>query len=261
MTQLRAVAMAAFFLGIGMAGQPFAPQRRPARAGVVAAARDRARSALVAADRLPLRLSERAADLLSCSTARSIPAPASSASGLGGLAASSLGGARHPQQVAVLGTVVGIQALLPLIAPRGGRAPRTQCLDERLRVVRPHQRLPDQEARAPAGASLDTSEASRMPLSLIAKTPRRHLRQKMLADGRSVSSVRRFRLLMPTRLAPAASARRSSVSSWTSASTSTSKLGLVHCTRATRRHPFRRRSTARSPHRRRPIARLDSAST
>ena len=59
-----------------------------------------------------------------------------------------------------------------------------------------------------------------MPLSLIARMPGGTFGSRCSLTARSVTSVRRSRLLMPMNVAPSATARRSSSSSWASTSTS-----------------------------------------
>jgi len=106
MTQLRAVAIAAFFLGIGLAGEPFAPQHALLAAAIVAlvavALESRATGAIVF-------LASLAGVLLTCYLQHGEIYPGTGIVGLalGGLAASSLGRPWAPAVVAILGTAVG----------------------------------------------------------------------------------------------------------------------------------------------------------
>jgi hypothetical protein len=106
MTQLRAVAIAAFFLGIGMAGEPLAPMRALLAAGILlllAIALEQRTSPLV------IFLVAFVGVLLTCYLQHGefYPGTGIVALGLGGLAASSLGRRTAPVAVVVLGTVVG----------------------------------------------------------------------------------------------------------------------------------------------------------
>ncbi len=109
MTQLRAVAIAAFFLGMGMAGEPLMPLRALLAVGlmllVVTLLHERS-SPLV------IFLVATVGVLLTCYLQRSdIYDPertAVVAVGLGGLAASSFGRRTAPVATAVLGTLIGI---------------------------------------------------------------------------------------------------------------------------------------------------------
>jgi hypothetical protein len=106
MTQLVAVAIAAFFLGIGMAGEPLAPLRALLAIAIlvlVAAALGRRHSPLI------VFLFGFTGVLLSCYLQHDeiYPGTGIVALGLGGLAASSLGRRTAPAVIAVLGTVVG----------------------------------------------------------------------------------------------------------------------------------------------------------
>jgi hypothetical protein len=106
MTQLRAVAIAAFFLGIGMAGEPFAPRQAllaMALLLLLAVALEARASALL------IFLFALAGVLLTCYLQHGeiYPGTGIVALGLGGLAASSFGRRTAPAAVAVLGTVVG----------------------------------------------------------------------------------------------------------------------------------------------------------
>jgi hypothetical protein len=106
MTQMLAVAVAAFFLGLGMAGEPFAPLHAlPALAILllIATALGRSTSPLV------IFLFGLAGVLLTCYLQHGeiYPGTGIVGIGLGGLAASSLGRRTAPALVAVLGTVVG----------------------------------------------------------------------------------------------------------------------------------------------------------
>lgn len=106
MTQLRAVAIAAFFLGIGMAGEPFAPLHALLAAALlllVAVALEQRATPLIAF------LFALAGVLLTCNLQHGeiYPGTGIVGLGLGGLAAASLGRKSAPAVVAVLGTVVG----------------------------------------------------------------------------------------------------------------------------------------------------------
>ncbi len=109
MTQLRAVAIAAFFLGIGMAGEPLTPLRALLAGGlmllIVTPLEERS-SPLV------IFLVATVGVLLTCYLQRSdIYDPertAVVAIGLGGLAASSFGRRTAPAATAVLGTLIGV---------------------------------------------------------------------------------------------------------------------------------------------------------
>lgn len=106
MTQLRAVAIAAFFLGIGMAGEPFAPRQALlalALLFLLAIALEGRASAFVAF------VFGFAGVLLTCYLQHGeiYPGTGIVGLGLGGLAASSMGRRTAPAAVAVLGTVVG----------------------------------------------------------------------------------------------------------------------------------------------------------
>ena len=106
MTQLRAVAVAAFFLGIGMAGQPFEP-RQALLAGALLLL-----FAIVFESRatpLVAFLFALAGVLLTCDLQHGeiYPGTGIVGLGLGGLAAASYGRRTAPPAVAVLGTIVG----------------------------------------------------------------------------------------------------------------------------------------------------------
>ena len=106
MTQLIAVAIAAFFLGIGMAGEPFAPLHAMLALAIlllIAVALDRRHSPLV------VFLVGFTGVLLTCylQHAEIYPGTGIVGLGLGGLAASSFGRRTAPALVAVLGTLVG----------------------------------------------------------------------------------------------------------------------------------------------------------
>lgn len=113
MTQLRAVAIAAFFLGIGMAGQPFMPLRALLALLVLLlfAVALESRSSPLA-----IFLFAFAGVLLTCYAQHQeiYPGTGIVGLGLGGLAASSLGRRTAPPAVAVLGTVVGVSLFLLL---------------------------------------------------------------------------------------------------------------------------------------------------
>ncbi|HXO16613.1 MAG TPA: hypothetical protein VN909_00425 [Candidatus Dormibacteraeota bacterium] len=106
MTQLIAVAIAAFFLGIGMAGEPLAPLHALLAIAIlllIAVALGRRPSPLI------VFLFGFAGVLLTCylQHAEVYPGTGVVGLGLGGLAASSLGRRTAPVLVAALGTVVG----------------------------------------------------------------------------------------------------------------------------------------------------------
>ena len=106
MTQMLAVAIAAFFLGLGMAGEPFAPLHALVALAIlllVALALGRSNSHLVAF------LFGVAGVLLACYLQHGeiYPGTGIVGIGLGALAAASLGRRTAPAFVAVLGTVVG----------------------------------------------------------------------------------------------------------------------------------------------------------
>jgi hypothetical protein len=113
MTQLLAVAIAAFFLGIGMAGEPLnAP--RAIVAGVILTV-----AAFVLGGRaspLATFLVAFLGVLLACYLQHGeiYPGTGVVALGLGGLAASSYGRAMAPTVIAVLGTLVGVSLFLLL---------------------------------------------------------------------------------------------------------------------------------------------------
>lgn len=105
-TQTIAVAIAAFFLGIGMAGQPFAPLHALLALAIlllIATALDRRHTPLI------VFLFGLTGVLLTCylQHAEIYPGTGIVGIGLGGLAAASLGRRTAPALVAVLGTVVG----------------------------------------------------------------------------------------------------------------------------------------------------------
>lgn len=106
MTQLRAVAVAAFFLGMGMAGQPF-----ELRQALLALALLLLFAVAVEPRSSPLLifLFAFAGVLLTCYLQHGeiYPGTGIVALGLGGLAASSFGRRTAPAAVAILGTVVG----------------------------------------------------------------------------------------------------------------------------------------------------------
>jgi hypothetical protein len=113
MTQLRAVAIAAFFLGIGMAGEPFAPLHALLAAALLllfAVALEPRSSPLI------IFLFAFAGVLLTCDLQHGeiYPGTGIVGLGLGGLAASSFGRRTAPAAVAVLGTVVGAGLFLLL---------------------------------------------------------------------------------------------------------------------------------------------------
>lgn len=106
MTQLRSVAIAAFFLGIGMAGEPFAPLHALLAAAIlmlVAVALEQRATPLI------VFLFALAGVLLTCNLQHGeiYPGTGVVGLGLGGLAAASLGRPTAPAAVAVLGTLVG----------------------------------------------------------------------------------------------------------------------------------------------------------
>jgi hypothetical protein len=106
MTQLVAVAIAAFFLGIGMAGEPFAPLHALLALAILlllATALGRGASPLI------VFLFGVTGVLLTCylQHAEIYPGTGIVGIGLGGLAASSLGRRTAPVAIAALGTVVG----------------------------------------------------------------------------------------------------------------------------------------------------------
>ncbi len=106
MTQLLAVAIAAFFLGLGMAGEPLAPLHALLAIAIlllIATALDRRQTPLI------VFLFGFAGVLLTCYLQHSeiYPGTGIVGIGLGGLAASSLGRPSAPALVAVLGTAVG----------------------------------------------------------------------------------------------------------------------------------------------------------
>lgn len=109
-TQLRAVAIAAFFLGIGMAGHPFAPEKALLAAALLllfAVAFEPRSSPLVTF------LFALAGVLLTCNLQHTEIYPVCDQRtgvvgvGLGALAAASFGRHYAPAAVAVLGTLVG----------------------------------------------------------------------------------------------------------------------------------------------------------
>jgi hypothetical protein len=106
MTQLVAVAIAAFFLGVGMAGEPLAPLRALLAITILllmAIAFERVQTPLV------LFLFGLSGVLLTCYIQHDeiYPGTGIVGIGLGGLAAASLGRRTAPALVAVLGSVVG----------------------------------------------------------------------------------------------------------------------------------------------------------
>lgn len=106
MTQLLAVAIAAFFLGIGMAGEPLAPLHALLAIAIlllIASALDRRHSPLI------VFLFGLTGVLLTCYLQHGeiYPGTGIVGIGLGGLAASSLGRRTAPAAVVVLGTLVG----------------------------------------------------------------------------------------------------------------------------------------------------------
>jgi hypothetical protein len=113
MTQLVAVAIAAFFLGMGMAGEPFLPLHALLAIAILllaATALDRRQTPLV------VFLFGLAGVLLTCYLQHGeiYPGTGIVGIGLGGLAAASLGRRSAPALVAVLGTVVGTSLFLLL---------------------------------------------------------------------------------------------------------------------------------------------------
>ena len=113
MTQLVAVAIAAFFLGIGMAGEPFVPLHALLAIAVlllVATALDRRPTPFI------VFLFGLSGVLLTCYLEHGeiYPGTGIVGLGLGGLAAASLGRRTAPALVAVLGTVVGAGLFLLL---------------------------------------------------------------------------------------------------------------------------------------------------
>jgi len=105
-SQLVAVAIAAFFLGLGMAGEPFAPLHALLAICIlllIAAALDRIASPLL------VFLFGLTGVLLTCYLQHGeiYPGTGIVGIGLGGLAAASLGRRTAPAVVAALGTVVG----------------------------------------------------------------------------------------------------------------------------------------------------------
>jgi hypothetical protein len=106
MTQLLAVAIAAFFLGIGMAGEPFAPLHALLAIAIlllIATALDRRHSPII------VFLFGLSGVLLTCYLQHGeiYPGTGIVGIGLGGLGASSLGRRTAPAAVAVIGTLVG----------------------------------------------------------------------------------------------------------------------------------------------------------
>jgi hypothetical protein len=113
MTQLSAVAIAAFFLGIGMAGQPFAPLHAVLAIAILlllAVALEPRKTPLI------VFLFGFTGVLLSCYLQHDeiYPGTGIVGLGLGGLAAASLGRRTAPALVAVLGTFVGVSLYLLL---------------------------------------------------------------------------------------------------------------------------------------------------
>lgn len=107
MTQPVAVAIAAFFLGIGMAGQPFAPRHALLAIAIllfIGVALGRRASNLL------VFLFSLAGVLLACYLQHNeiYPGTGVVGVGLGGLAAASLGRRYAPTLISVLGTVVGV---------------------------------------------------------------------------------------------------------------------------------------------------------
>jgi len=107
MTQPLAVAIAAFFLGLGMAGEPFAPQHALLAIAIlllIAAALGRRASTLI------LFLFGLTGVLLTCYVQHQeiYPGTGIVGIGLGALAAASNGRPLAPAVIAVLGTLVGI---------------------------------------------------------------------------------------------------------------------------------------------------------
>lgn len=113
MTQLVAVAIAAFFLGFGMAGEPFVPLNALLAIAILllaATALDRRQTPLI------VFLFGLSGVLLTCYLQHGeiYPGTGIVGIGLGGLAAASLGRRTAPALVAVLGTVVGTGLFLLL---------------------------------------------------------------------------------------------------------------------------------------------------
>lgn len=107
MSQLLAVAIAAFFLGIGMAGEPFAPLHALLAITIlllIATALDRRQTPLI------VFLFGLSGVLLACYVEHGeiYPGTGVVGIGLGGLAASSLGRRYAPVVIALLGTIVGL---------------------------------------------------------------------------------------------------------------------------------------------------------
>ncbi len=107
MTQQRGVAIAALFLGLGMAGQPLEPLRAVLAAAIlvfVALALDPRGSPLL------LFIFAFAGVLLTCDLQHGeiYPGTGIVGAGLGGLAASTFGRRTAPALIAVLGTLVGV---------------------------------------------------------------------------------------------------------------------------------------------------------
>jgi hypothetical protein len=113
MTQLVAVAIAAFFLGIGMAGEPIAPLHALLAIALlllIATALARTHSPLI------VFLFGLTGVLLTCYLQHDeiYPGTGIVGIGLGGLAAASLGRRNAPALVAALGTIVGASLYLLL---------------------------------------------------------------------------------------------------------------------------------------------------
>lgn len=113
MSQLVAVAIAAFFLGIGMSGEPFVPLHALLAIAIlllVATALDRRQTPLI------VFLFGLSGVLLTCYLQHGeiYPGTGIVGIGLGGLAAASLGRRAAPALVALLGTVVGTSLFLLL---------------------------------------------------------------------------------------------------------------------------------------------------
>lgn len=113
MTQPIAVAIAAFFLGVGMAGEPFAPLHAVLAIAIlllIATALGRRHTPLI------VFLFGLAGVLLTCYLQHGeiYPGTGIVGLGLGALAAASLGRRTAPTLVAVLGTVVGTSLYLLL---------------------------------------------------------------------------------------------------------------------------------------------------
>ena len=106
MTQLVAVVVAAFFLGIGLAGEPLEPLRAAVAAAVLAAA-----AVLLGSRASPLAtfLAGFLGVLFTCFLQHGAAYPGSGviALGLGALAASSFGRKLAPAVIATLGALVG----------------------------------------------------------------------------------------------------------------------------------------------------------